>query len=358
MKKILKNNKLSSNESNLENSEGLGASHQRFLNKFGKKAEATAMEASTSQQAAAPSDRLNLAKTAPAQTDYYSPPASRVEEEQAVASFNTSTWYALNGRIGRIQFAAFGTIWGLIVVLIVILAFTLGIGLSGRAFDLVLLTLLILPIFIYSYLVLPKRRLHDLNKSGWWLLLALIPAVNVVFMIYLYFVKGDEGINDFGLPPEPFTNIQLVLAILFYLFMSIGILAPVVAPSLYTNSLNTDAINIEELGMESDSAGVPKASSTSTASPAISSEPLAANDNTTLVTDEVDLEDNSSSQAENERDNGLALNENENRNEMAAADGNLNTSSDSNVTISDSDPEISYEEFKQQAETQIFRESD
>lgn len=34
------------------------------------------------------------------------------------------------------------------------------------------------------------QRLHDLNKSGWWTLLAYIPLINLIFILYLLFAKG------------------------------------------------------------------------------------------------------------------------------------------------------------------------
>lgn len=45
------------------------------------------------------------------------------------------------------------------------------------------------------------RRAHDLNRSGWFLLIALIPFVNFVFFIYLGFFKGTDGPNSYG--PDP-----------------------------------------------------------------------------------------------------------------------------------------------------------
>ncbi|MGH7734691.1 MAG: DUF805 domain-containing protein [Gemmatimonadales bacterium] len=46
--------------------------------------------------------------------------------------------------------------------------------------------------YIYSLaLLLPSlsagvRRLHDTGKSGWWVLVALIPLVGWIYLIYLY----------------------------------------------------------------------------------------------------------------------------------------------------------------------------
>lgn len=45
------------------------------------------------------------------------------------------------------------------------------------------------------------KRLHDLDKGGIWVLLALIPLVNFFFGIYLLFFKGTDGYNQYGEDP-------------------------------------------------------------------------------------------------------------------------------------------------------------
>ncbi|MGV8986745.1 MAG: DUF805 domain-containing protein [Cypionkella sp.] len=45
------------------------------------------------------------------------------------------------------------------------------------------------------------RRLHDLDKSGWWTLIVLIPLVGWIVLIVWYATKGYPGSNRFG--PEP-----------------------------------------------------------------------------------------------------------------------------------------------------------
>lgn len=45
------------------------------------------------------------------------------------------------------------------------------------------------------------RRLHDLDKSGWWILIAIIPIVGFFFQLYLLFAKGTDGYNRFGEDP-------------------------------------------------------------------------------------------------------------------------------------------------------------
>ena len=44
------------------------------------------------------------------------------------------------------------------------------------------------------------RRLHDINKSGWWLLLSLT-VIGIIPIIYWACKKGDEKENRFGKNP-------------------------------------------------------------------------------------------------------------------------------------------------------------
>ncbi len=45
------------------------------------------------------------------------------------------------------------------------------------------------------------RRLHDTDKTGWFLLLGLIPVVGLV-LIYFFIVEGDNGSNKYGNSPK------------------------------------------------------------------------------------------------------------------------------------------------------------
>lgn len=50
-------------------------------------------------------------------------------------------------------------------------------------------------------IMLGVRRLHDLDKGGWWMLLLFVPLVNILFYIYILFFKGTEGPNQYGEDP-------------------------------------------------------------------------------------------------------------------------------------------------------------
>lgn len=43
------------------------------------------------------------------------------------------------------------------------------------------------------------RRLHDTDKSGWWLLLVFIPIVGLIVLIVFWATDGTRGANDYGM---------------------------------------------------------------------------------------------------------------------------------------------------------------
>ena len=45
------------------------------------------------------------------------------------------------------------------------------------------------------------RRLHDTDRSGWWILLGFIPIVGGIILLVFYVLEGTRGPNRFG--PDP-----------------------------------------------------------------------------------------------------------------------------------------------------------
>lgn len=44
------------------------------------------------------------------------------------------------------------------------------------------------------------RRLHDTDRSGWWVLLGLIPVIGNLILLWWYIQAGTEGDNEYGPP--------------------------------------------------------------------------------------------------------------------------------------------------------------
>jgi uncharacterized membrane protein YhaH (DUF805 family) len=45
------------------------------------------------------------------------------------------------------------------------------------------------------------RRLHDIDHSGWWILIGLIPIIGFIVLLVFYLRESDPGENRFGPPP-------------------------------------------------------------------------------------------------------------------------------------------------------------
>ena len=60
--------------------------------------------------------------------------------------------------------------------------------------------LLAIGLFLPS-LAVTVRRLHDTDRSGWWILIFFIPIVGVIVAVVFLASKGTEGENRFG--PDP-----------------------------------------------------------------------------------------------------------------------------------------------------------
>ena len=62
--------------------------------------------------------------------------------------------------------------------------------------------------FIYALavfipgLAVAVRRLHDVGKSGWFLLISLIPIVGAIWLLVLYFTDSEAGDNEWGANPK------------------------------------------------------------------------------------------------------------------------------------------------------------
>ncbi|WP_103535919.1 DUF805 domain-containing protein [Streptomyces sp. SM11] len=46
------------------------------------------------------------------------------------------------------------------------------------------------------------RRLHDTGRSGWWLLIALVPLVGAIVLIVFLASEGKPETNQYGVNPK------------------------------------------------------------------------------------------------------------------------------------------------------------
>jgi uncharacterized membrane protein YhaH (DUF805 family) len=68
-----------------------------------------------------------------------------------------------------------------------------GVGLLGGLYSLGVLI---------PALAVSVRRLHDTNRSGWWLLIALIPLIGAIVLLVFMVQDSDPGSNEYGPNPK------------------------------------------------------------------------------------------------------------------------------------------------------------
>ena len=167
----------------------------------------------------------------------YQPPGADVSTSETGGIDRTSP-FSPSGRFGRLSFLA----WFVIVSVIGNFANGLFGAVGSIPSDVGGAALAGIVVISFGSLVLfaifSIRRCHDFNGSGWLVLLALIPLVNLLFFLYLALKRGDEGANSYA-PPRVTAGWERVVGILgvvMIVVMLIGLFAGVAVPVFLTRS--------------------------------------------------------------------------------------------------------------------------
>ncbi|KZE46393.1 hypothetical protein AV540_01635 [Brevibacillus parabrevis] len=104
-------------------------------------------------------------------------------------------YVGFSGRARRTEYWMF-TLFSVIISLVLMLIEYL-VGLPQSLSSLYSLAVLL------PSLGVSVRRLHDVGKSGWWLLLGLIPLIGAIILL-VFFCQDSESDNNYG--PNPKTE--------------------------------------------------------------------------------------------------------------------------------------------------------
>ena len=163
------------------------------------------------------------------QNPYESPQGDLTNEE----GFGEIRFFSPGCRIGRIRYLSHGML--VTLVMYTVLGIITAIGVSGGSDGFTpLLMLLMIPFyifFIYASVLFMVQRLHDLNQSGWWWLLMIIPLINIGMMIWLVFFPGTEGSNNYGKHPPPNKLWNWILGTSLPIVSALGIVAAIALPA-------------------------------------------------------------------------------------------------------------------------------
>jgi uncharacterized membrane protein YhaH (DUF805 family) len=112
-----------------------------------------------------------------------------------------------DGRARRKEYWMYTLVNILIGVAYMIVA-TLAIALLGRTGNASAAILIFAPLWLYSLavfipgLAVTVRRLHDTGRSGWWILILLVPFAGSVVLLVFMCLDSEPGPNLHGLNPK------------------------------------------------------------------------------------------------------------------------------------------------------------
>ncbi|WP_367363786.1 DUF805 domain-containing protein [Candidatus Tisiphia endosymbiont of Nedyus quadrimaculatus] len=110
-------------------------------------------------------------------------------------------FFNYTGRASRAEFWWWHLFTVLMFVLFANVTNIIGILIGyDRPFSAVILPLIFA--ILLSWLFIRIRRLHDIDLSGLWLLIGIIPLIGLLLQIYWYCKKGDVLSNHFGSPSK------------------------------------------------------------------------------------------------------------------------------------------------------------
>lgn len=105
-----------------------------------------------------------------------------------------------NGRARCKEYWMF-TLYNSIVIIVFFLADNL-LGLYYNVAEIGMLSGLYLIGTILPSLAVTVRRLHDISRSGWWVLLGLIPFFGTILILVNMATVGDKSPNSYGADPK------------------------------------------------------------------------------------------------------------------------------------------------------------
>jgi uncharacterized membrane protein YhaH (DUF805 family) len=102
-----------------------------------------------------------------------------------------------SGRAARSEF----WFWVLFSILLSIAAGIIDFAMFGIRDGVSPISSLVSLALLLPGLAVSVRRLHDTDRSGWWVLLFLIPLIGAIVLLIWYCSRGTPGGNRFG--PDP-----------------------------------------------------------------------------------------------------------------------------------------------------------
>lgn len=105
-------------------------------------------------------------------------------------------YFSSEGRICRKSFIL-GSLGLILVYFFIVFLLAMMINPYENIFFIIFFFILMI-VSAFANINLHIKRFHDINMSGWWTLLILLPYINLLVFLIIAFIPGTKGKNRFG----------------------------------------------------------------------------------------------------------------------------------------------------------------
>ena len=116
-------------------------------------------------------------------------PAHMMSMTDAITSVLQKS-FTLQGRASRSEYWWFQLFYTVTYIITFAIDISMGTPLS-----------LIMLLFLPGVFCVSCRRMHDLGKSGWWMLISLIPFIGGLIVLFWFVSEGEDEANYYGEVP-------------------------------------------------------------------------------------------------------------------------------------------------------------
>lgn len=118
----------------------------------------------------------------------------------------TKNYANFSGRARRKEYWMYGLFYVLFMLILVITSAVICAIMEMNSLEIDRVVIFIV-ICAYLALLIPTlavlvRRLHDINKSGWWCLISFVPYVGIIILFIFALLDSTPGRNQYGENPK------------------------------------------------------------------------------------------------------------------------------------------------------------
>jgi uncharacterized membrane protein YhaH (DUF805 family) len=129
-------------------------------------------------------------------------PTQMMRPSSAIEICAQEKYFEFSGRASRSEFGFFFLFSTLFATVINSILYYIGdlfgawVATIANALSLIATLLFIIPLLAVS-----TRRLHDVGKSGWYILIGIIPLLGWYLLFKAYINEGEDSLNAYGKLP-------------------------------------------------------------------------------------------------------------------------------------------------------------